>query len=164
MDNNQDNKIDNLWGDLPVEDFRTPHVVLREQASILTEKTEGKLVGNVVKGKFSSVSYPTINAELSGVTPKMSNKLKDKRNKYALTSRLEIVVPSINNYSISIVEIDCPLEMYPSRIMNLVIDDYQYQECRTEVELKQALAEILSSDRVRKIIAGLLTEIRADVK
>jgi len=52
---NEVNKIKNLWGDLPVEDVRTPHVVLREQASVLTEVTEGKLVGKVVKEGFKDI-------------------------------------------------------------------------------------------------------------
>ena len=35
-------KIKNLWGDLPVEEtIRTPYVVLKEQANLLTEATNG---------------------------------------------------------------------------------------------------------------------------
>ena len=33
-------KIKNLWGDLPLEEnIRTPYVILKEQASLLTETT-----------------------------------------------------------------------------------------------------------------------------
>ncbi|MEL6929753.1 MAG: hypothetical protein AAFO95_14080, partial [Cyanobacteria bacterium J06600_6] len=73
-------------------------------------------------------------------------------------------VPSFNNYSISIVQMDYPLEMYPLRIINLVTDNYRFEKCESESELNQKLAAILSSGEVRRIIAGLLTEIRADEK
>ena len=35
-------KVKNLWGKLPIEDnIRTPYIILKEQASILTEATNG---------------------------------------------------------------------------------------------------------------------------
>ena len=153
-------KIKNLWGDLPVEEFRTPHVLLREQAAILTEATDGLLVGKVIKEKF--------NKKFNNIylTPSKDVRIKfteeDLQDKYTFTSRLEIIVPSINNYSISIAQIDYPLKMYPLRIMSTVTDDYQYHACKTEDELNKQLAEILSSSEVKRIIAGLLTEIRAE--
>lgn len=156
-------KVKNLWGDLPVEEFRTPHVMLREQASILTEATNGLLVGTVVKEKFTKIPFTSPKY----VTLKMLEDLQekhDKQNKYTWTSRLEIIVPSINNYSISIVQIDYPLKMYPLKILSTVTDDYRYQKCETEEEFNQKLEEILSSSDVKKIIAGLLTEIRADAE
>ncbi len=149
-------KIKNLWGDLPVEEFRTPHVVLREQAAILTEATDGLLVGKVIKEKFNNILFTPskdVRIEFTG---------EDLPDKYTFTSRLEIIVPSINNYSISIAQIDYPLKMYPLRIMSTVTDDYQYHACKTEDELNKQLAEILSSSEVKRIIAGLLTEIRAE--
>lgn len=151
-------KVKNLWGDLPVEEFRTPHVVLREQASILTESTNGLLIGKVAKEKFNKIFFtPDQDVEIKFT-------LEDSQDKYVFTSRLEIIVPSINNYSISIVQIDYPIKMYPLRIMSTVTDDYQYQKCQTESEFNENLEEILSSSEVRRIIAGLLTEIRADAK
>ena len=191
---NEISKINNLWGDLPVEDVRTPHVVLREQASILTEATEGKLLGTVTKTKYKGVldadvtdTFYAISKMLEEVlkepgsrkrieelfnkqkvlTPKILDKLDksgQKQIEYAFTSNLKIVVPSFNNYEISIVQIDYPLEMYPLKIMNLVTDDYRFEKCETESELNQKLAAILSSAEVRRIVAGLLTEIRADEK
>ena len=170
MNTNETSKIDNLWGDLPIEDVRTPHVVLREQALILTQITKGKLVGNVVREKFSNIadtSSALSKTVIKAIKPNLSmpeilNQLKPKQIEYAFSSRLEILVPSIDNYSISIVQIDYPLRMYPLRIINLLTDNYRFEKCETEAELNQHLAAILSSAEVRKIIAGLLTEIRAD--
>jgi len=162
-------KVKNLWGDLPVEEFRTPHVMLREQASILTEATNGLLVGTVVKEKFENTplkdtSSPSYAIKRVLATPEILKQLQPKEIEYVFTSRLEIIVPSINNYSISIVQIDYPLKMYPLKILSTVTDDYRYQKCETEEEFNQKLEEILSSSDVKKIIAGLLTEIRADAE
>ena len=193
MDSNASNEIENLWGDLPVEEFRTPHVVLREQASILTEVTKGKLLGTVEKAKYKGIVDADANVtdtfyamskmleeilkepgarkrieqlfnQQKVLTQKISDKSRQKQIEYAFTSNLKIVVPSFNNYEISIVQIDYPLKMYPLRIINLVTDDYQFEQCETESELNQKLAKILSSNEVRRIVAGLLTEIRADEK
>ena len=172
MNTNETSKIDNLWGDLPVEDVRTPHVVLREQASILTEMTKEKLIGRVVKEKFGNVPNTSsvfsetvaIAAQPRLLTPERLAQLKQRQIEYVFSSRLEILVPSIDNYSISIVQIDYPLKYYPLRIMNLVTDDYRFDKCHTEAELNRALASILSSAEVKRIIAGLLSEIRADEK
>ncbi len=153
-------KVENLWGNLPVEDVRTPHVILREQASILTKATDGLLVGKVIKEKFKNIQLPS-----SGLIGHLKTSVsQETQDKYSFISRLEITVPSINNYSISIVQIDYPLKMYPLRIRSSITDEYQYKECQTESEFNERLAKILSSADVKRIIAGLLTEIRADAK
>lgn len=126
-------KIKNLWGDLPLEDnIRTPYVVLKEQASLLTEATNGLLVG-----KVSQKAAP----DNSG-----------------LISTLEIIVPTLNNYSISILSIERSIMLYPSKVID-IIKDYS-KECQTKEELERALAEILSSQSVKRIISGLLAEIK----
>lgn len=132
-------KIKNLWGDLPVEDnIRTPYVILKEQASILTEATNGLLVGNVKKETFSNESGDS-----------------------GFECTLEITVPSINNYSISIVGISYPITLYPSQIYNRVTRD-KVKDCQTEEDLDKNLEEILSSDQVKRVILGLLSEVRLD--
>lgn len=135
---NQIPKIKNLWGDLPLEDnIRTPYVILKEQASLLTEATNGLLIGTVSRRKYSMKSQD------------------------GLECILEIKVPSINNYSIAIVAIWYPITLYPSIITSLVTDDKE-KECHTEEEMDQVLGKILSSKGVKRIISGLLTEVRLD--
>ena len=132
--------IKDLWGDLPVETIRTPYVVLKEQASIFTKKTNGLLIGEVTKEEFEeSIFSPPRQA----TTIEHLKELKQRHfeeNKYDFTSTLEIVVPSMNDYSISIVQIDYPIEMYPLRIMNTVTDSYCYEKCKDEVQLNRAKA------------------------
>lgn len=135
----QTSKIKNLWGDLPLEEtIRTPYVILKEQASLLTEMTNGLLVGYVEKKRGAS----------------------SNNDSYCI---LRINVPSINNYSIDVVHIDYPITIYPSYISNLVTGQNDLM-CETEQELNESLKNILSSDEIKKIISGLLSEVHADVE
>ena len=129
--------IKNLWGDLPVEEtIRTPYVMLKEQANLLTEATNGLLIGEVCK-------YTTPNN--------------------LIACYLEIKAPSIDNYTITILELSYDATIFPVSIIGI----YSYKsgiECNTEEELETMLGKILSSQEVRRIIASLLSEIRADEK
>ena len=128
-------KVKNLWGDLPIEDnVRTPYIILKEQASILTEATNGLLIGEVTKRRVNV------------------NKTE---------CDLIIKVPSINNYTISIVDIIYPATIYPLKVKGDFTKNTAV-ECNTEEELENILHEILSSKEVRRIISGLLSEVRAD--
>ena len=128
-------KVKNLWGDLPIEDnVRTPYIILKEQASILTKATNGLLIGEVTKRRVNV------------------NKTE---------CDLIIKVPSINNYTISIVDITYPVTIYPLHIKS-DFTKHTLTECKTEEELENALHNRLSSEEVRRIISGLLSEVRAD--
>lgn len=135
---NQTSSIKNLWGDLPIEDtVRTPSIILKEQATLLTEATNGLLLGNISKRSLS-IEYVD-----------------------GFECSLEIKVPSINNYSISIVKIQYPITIYPLTIISQVTND-RPEECQTEEDLNRVLGKILSSKEVKRIISGLLSEVRAD--
>ena len=130
-------KIKNLWGDLPIEDnVRTPYIILKEQASILTEATNRLLIGEVNKRTHSSS---------------------------CVDCSLIIKVPSINNYTLSIIDITYPVTIYPLQIKS-DFTKHTLTECKTEEELENALHNRLSSEEIRRIISGLLSEVRADEK
>ena len=130
-------KIKNLWGDLPLqENIRTPYVILKEQGSILTEATDGLLIGEVKNiGNY----------------------------KNHLECHLIIKAPSINNYTVNIVNLSYPETMYPLEIRSSFLSGFS-SKCNNEEELENALNQILSSAEVRRIISGLLSEIRADAE
>ncbi|MGD1917679.1 MAG: hypothetical protein ACFCAD_01615 [Pleurocapsa sp.] len=129
-------KVKNLWGKLPIEDnIRTPYIILKEQASILTEATNGLLIGKVIKKRDS---LDNINCDLI------------------------IKVPSLDNYTISIVDTIYPVTIYPVEIKGS--NAQYYSSCDTEEEIENTLSTILSSEEVRRIISGLLSEVRADDK
>lgn len=138
---NEKYKIKNLWGDLStVEIVRTPYVILKEQAIILTEATNSLLIGSVDKKNFES------------------NHGLDKYL-YNFSCELKIIAPSIDNYSVSIAEIYYPKAFYPLTIKNLVTQTYSI-ECKSEEDVDTKLKDVLSSKKVKKVIFGLLNEVR----
>lgn len=134
-------KIKNLWGDLSLgETIRTPYIILKEQASILTEATNGLLIAEVRK----------------------EQKIAKIKSEYDFNCVLDIKVPAINNYSISVVTIKYPVTIYPAKIYRYIQNSVEGKVCKNEEELEENLEAILSSQEVRRIVSGLLSEVRAD--
>jgi hypothetical protein len=154
----------NLWGDLPKpETIRTPYTILKEQASILSEITNGLLIGEVI------------------------NNQKDK----FFVNILRIKAPSLNNYTYSVVEVQYPIKLYPVFVKNLTSDNFNnleknlmnaannplmsfvdyggllvqqgYRKYSSEEEFENALGQILSSQEVKQVISALLAQIHADI-
>src|SRR4028118_1563838 len=125
----------NLWGELPnAETIRTPYTILKEQASILSEITNGLLIGEVV-----------VNIQ--------------KENFLAMTLRIK--APSLNNYTYSVVDVQQPIQLYPVGIRNLIKNTWT--EYSSEEEFENALGQILSSQEVKRVISALLAQIHADI-
>ncbi|AFZ17530.1 hypothetical protein [Allocoleopsis franciscana] len=149
----------NLWGELPnPETIRTPYAILKEQASLLSEITNGLLIGEVINsqnGKF-------------------------------FVKILRIKAPSLNNYTYSVVEVQHLIQLYPVFVKNLTSDPLTnatdfiqslmgdlkgygllekqgYNKCSSEEEFENALGEILSSQEVKQVISALLAQIHADI-
>src|SRR5580700_1642574 len=81
----------NLWGDLTtLEKVRTPKSILQEQASYLTQATEGVLVGSLD------------DARLSG--------------RGSFTYDLEVEVPALNGYTFTLLRINHSVELYPVQV------------------------------------------------
>jgi hypothetical protein len=149
----------NLWGELPnPETIRTPYTILKEQASILSEITNGLLIGEVI------------------------NNQKDKY----FVNILRIKAPSLNNYTYSVVEVQHLIQLYPVFVKNLtsepitkatdlidslrfdvripgMLEDQGYEKYSSEEEFEKALGQILSSQGVKKVISALLAQIHADI-
>jgi hypothetical protein len=154
----------NLWGELPKpETIRTPYTILKEQASILSEITNGLLIGEVI------------------------NNQKDK----FFVNIIRIKAPSLNNYTYSVVEVQYPIKLYPVFVKNLTSDNFNnleknlmnaannplmsfvdyggllvqqgYRKYSSEEEFENALGQILSSQEVKQVISALLAQIHADI-
>ena len=160
----------NLWGELPKpETIRTPYTILKEQASILSEITNGLLIGEI------------------------TNNHKDN----FFVNIFRIKVPSINNYTYSVVEAQYPIKLYPVFVKNLTSDNFNnlekfrnleknlmnaannplmsvvdpggllvqqgYSKYSSEEEFENALGQILSSQEVKRVISALLAQIHADI-
>ncbi|HEY9668988.1 MAG TPA: hypothetical protein V6C91_19415 [Coleofasciculaceae cyanobacterium] len=149
----------NLWGELPKpETIRTPYTILKEQASILSEITNGLLIGEVI------------------------NNSKDK----FFVNILRIKAPSLNNYTYSVVEVQHTIKLYPVFVKNFnsdpitnatdlidslridlrhpgLLEDQGYKKYSSEKEFENALGQILSSQEVKQVISALLAQIHADI-
>ena len=116
-------------------------MILKEQALILSQKTKALLIGSVFKKRYE------MNLETDF--------------DYDSMCRLDIKVPSMNNYAIAVVEIRYPVSIYPLQISSPVLD-CNPTKCSSEEQTYEALEKILSSEIVRNIIGGLLSEVRLD--
>lgn len=77
---------DDLWGELPdVEKIKTPFVILKEQAELLTAKTDGLLIGEVTQNQVGQGFQCT----------------------------LDIVVPTLNNYKYRVLSLVYKMILYP---------------------------------------------------
>lgn len=82
---------EDLWGNLPdVETLRTPLVILKEQAELLQEKTDGLLVGQINQHQ------------------------KGTKFQYSLS----IVAPTLNNYTYHLLTVTHDIGFYPLRLIN----------------------------------------------
>ncbi len=125
---------ENLWGNLPdVGTLRTPLTILKEQASVLGEMTEGLLIGNV-KLKRSSVD-----------------------DKFVLN--LDIIAPALDNYTYSVVTVKQPPEFYPLELN--FSQESKGDIINDEKTFVDGLGKILSSDEVKKVVVGLLSQIQS---
>jgi hypothetical protein len=124
----------NLWGQLPTpEEIRPPTQILKEQGALLSETTKGVLRGEV----SVSQAYGRFQLEL------------------------EIVAPALDNYRYSVLEATHELEMYPVTVKPGWDKSQQQVDCTNEAEFESALADILSSDQIRRVVTALLAQSRA---
>ena len=121
----------NLWGDLSdLEIVRTPKDILKEQADFLTRATEGVLVGNV--GEI------------------------DVRGDFRYD--FDVIVPSVNNYTLTLLSIQYGLQLYPVRVSGRAIR--VTETCDDEKEFEAVLTKVLSSKEVKLILSRLLSQAR----
>ncbi len=122
---------EDLWGALPkVESLRTPLVILKEQAELLQEKTEGLLVGN-------------ISQQQSGTQ---------------FVYHLSIIAPTLNNYTYELLIIIHDIGFYPLQLKDSQ-GNGPFNNFPDEEAYKQGLREIFSSEKNKAVISKLLTHI-----
>jgi hypothetical protein len=121
--------VESFWVIPDVANLRTPLSILREQAAALTDHTKGTLVGMVA-----------------------TKNLADK-----MEIRLEISVPSLNDYRFRILTYIQPIfEIYPGRLTTGSSEQGILME--NEDELVSGLKAILASDRMKNVLASLLSQ------
>ncbi len=124
--------VKNLWGDIPSgEAIRTPYTILREQTAVLGELTDHVLEGRVIRQQVARSS-----------------------NLFSLA--MSIVAPAIDNYMFRLIIATHPVTLYPATLKDL--SNEETYECENEEVFVERLGIILSSDRVRKVVQGLLSQ------
>lgn len=124
----------NLWGKLPtIENVRTPLSILREQATFLGQLTERLLEGEVV-----------VNAHTAE----------------QLEAHLNIVAPTLDGYSVTILLIRYGLDMYPVHLQHALEESVRIS-AKDEEALVNSLKRIFTSASVQKVIKTLLMQIHA---
>ena len=125
------NSIKNLWGNLPEAPFvRTPAGILNEQAQVLAKETKGLLTGRT--------------------------EIERKGEDFVIT--MDIVATSLGNYTYEVLRIKYGVDLYPARLLPWDEDDTAV-DCTNPEELEQAIANVLQSHRVRRVITGLLAQL-----
>jgi len=125
--------MENLWGDLSLDkETRTPYTILREQANLLTEMTEEALAGIVIR---------------------------IRREPGLFTYNLEISSQAIPKYSYRLLQVNFPPLLYPLTMADFT-NDVEYESENEEKFIKD-LGEILSSEKVKKVVLGLRSQSKA---
>lgn len=120
---------ESLWGDLPTSsDIKPPVVILREQATILSEATNKVLIGDVSVTKEG----PTV------------------------TSQLYIQAPALDNYIYIVLYVRHDIMLYPLKVIELATG-VRY-ECADESQFRDALKQVLSSPSVHRVVASLIAQ------
>lgn len=135
---------DDLWGELPdVERIKTPFVILKEQAELLTEKTDGLLVGEVTQRQTGleahrfGIAMPTFKGFLC---------------------TFDIVAPTLNSYEYKLLSLVYGMDLYP---LDLTAANKPSVSCSDEDAFKKELGKILTSQETQDVISKLLTHVRS---
>jgi hypothetical protein len=129
---------EDLWGDISVEkEIKLPVTILKEQATLLGEKTNKILeaiVNSVNLSSRDSVGYS-----------------------------LNIIAPALSNYKYKVLNITHPaILIYPVTIVYQRENGNSIgASCRDEIEFNEKLKEILSSEIVHKVIVALISQSKA---
>ena len=125
--------IKSIWGEIPeVDPIKTPLSILKEQASLLGEKTNGLLDGQI------SIKKQIVD----NVIVSMS-----------------IVAPVLGEYTVEIIQIHYGLEFYPVRVFNLI--DNSKVDAPDESSFQTALTLVFRSEEVRRIISILIRQVKS---
>ena len=134
-----------LWGQLPLEEnVRTPLIILREQATLLTQMTNAVLEGAVTSQKVASSFDPF------GLAPTSKT----------FRTTLAIEAPALDGYVFQVLQVNYDLALYPVEVVDLV--NKKDIACANEEDFNNAVGSILSSEAVRRAVGMLLAQSKSE--
>ena len=124
----------NPWQNLKDEalKIRTPTQVLQEQAGFLQDATDGIIRGRVSAEETNSRSRVTLKA----------------------------YVPTLNNYSVDLLQVYHPVVQYPPTISSPWVDRRPIT-CEGHAELEAAVVDYLEAPELQKVVIGLFAQTAA---
>ena len=134
-----------LWGKLPLEEaIRTPLIILREQATLLTQMTNAILEGVVVNQQVRSASD-----EFDPFGPRKT-----------FRATLSIEAPALDGYVFQVLQVSYDLALYPVEVNDLV-NSKEY-ECIDQDSFEEAMRTILSSAAVLRAVGMLIAQSKSE--
>lgn len=145
------NTVIDLWPEIDVDQIneRSPHLILKQQAEILTEKTSG-----IVEARVVSFDTEVVHADEKFM------KIKGAEE-YRFFYVFNIVAPILGNYSQSLFVIAYPMEFYPCIIADLFgtfATKGQSSTVVNEQGLMEILRQIFASERTQRILQSLISQ------
>src|SRR4051794_23887197 len=118
-----------LWpDDFGTQTVPTPLAILREQAEVISKKTQSRVVGHV---------------ETQGITKGFLHVFR-------------LIAPLLGDYSFQLFWVTHDLELYPLEIQADVLDTKF--TCRSEEEFVEKLKLIFNSEKTKKVIQSILSQ------
>lgn len=132
----------NLWPeDIAVTGAVAPVAILKEQASLLGERTKNLVEGRVSAGVGTDI---------------------DKFLQNTFTYDFDLVAPALNSYRYRLLSMTHDAEaFYPLTIASAALGSDRLVRINNEEELLKALEAVFSSDKTRRVIGSLLAQSRA---
>lgn len=122
--------VESFWAVPDSATIRTPLSILREQATALTEQTNGLLVGQVETVQQSDGK---------------------------LLIKLEIVVPALNDYRARILSYLQPITLYPGRLTGMGIQ--LWEDVDNEENFVIQVRNALSSQVIKNVLTSLMSQV-----
>lgn len=121
---------ESFWAVPDVATLRTPLSIFREQATALTEQTNGLLVGQV-----ETKQQPDGN----------------------LLIQLGVTVPALNDYRVRILSYQQPIGLYPGRLsgMGIVV----FEAVDNEDDFVVVVKRVLSSQAIKNVLTSLMSQV-----
>lgn len=138
VDDNND-----LWGPLPdASNTEIPEDVLTQQAQVLTDKSEGLLVGDVTRLETDSQDYSY-------------GRGKRRHNDPQIELSFDIIVPRMDNYTYRLFLIRYNMvRLYPVTIV-YSHDGWEEEYCADTAELRGALRNLFRHQDTQRVISAL---------
>lgn len=135
---------ESLWPDMTAKREETPKDILQEQVRLLSEKTDGKIVGNI---EISDGNSFEIEKDLRTLI---------KRTEQDLCYQLYITVPHMGGVRFLLLSmLQNPIEIFPCHLKD-EINEKEYKNIGDMDSFVSTLKHILQSSKITTLLSNLI--------